>query len=496
MSVNAQGKLIVTKAGISLRYWSSAIFAIILSIGVISFEPDIIADPIDQASFGLFTRLFSHSLYPENVAVNSASTVVLINQKSLTDTNEKWPPSFGFHASLLQRLIADKPAAIVLDYLLVDKRNDRSLEELEKTLLYAKEQGIPVIAARGSYTGYPEHGIIPELGKHVILSAGWRDKKNAASPFIYNIAMEHGDDHYLDSLALIAFKKYCKKYPKLPSCDHDGFNYDRNMWVFWSSRIPDYKSFFQLSDNELFKAIECEKHASNDLIGKAIDYVGGQVSSCPSQITLPAHYLIKDFDDRVKKMITNKVVFVGFNMEGIQDFVVPPTTPSPIPGVYIHAMAFDNLVAWGDDYFAIEAVFSDMRITADSIEIMTLILILIFHYAILKYVLGRTRGSTFSSALREDKEFNITNNPLCIFKYYYNRLCYLIDQKEIFGILKQVVQRLAIVIVELVILIAILFTISVSIEMYLLRIVPVNWLSILGLTGINMFLSVRMMKLN
>ena len=54
----------------------------------------------------------------------------------------------------------------------------------------------------------------------------------------------------------------------------------------------------------------------------------------------------EDSDGSVANAIANRMVFYGGYLEMTSDMVAPPTHRR-IPGVYLHAMAFSNLVRWG-----------------------------------------------------------------------------------------------------------------------------------------------------
>jgi len=54
----------------------------------------------------------------------------------------------------------------------------------------------------------------------------------------------------------------------------------------------------------------------------------------------------EDSDESVRQTIQNRYVFYGGYLEMTDDLIAPPTHWR-IPGVYMHAMAFDNLTQWG-----------------------------------------------------------------------------------------------------------------------------------------------------
>jgi hypothetical protein len=67
----------------------------------------------------------------------------------------------------------------------------------------------------------------------------------------------------------------------------------------------------------------------------------------PYTITVQAHELTSE---AAKRILKDKVVLLGVKVDGIDDSVETPLN-GKLPGVYQHAMALDNLLKYGDDYF-------------------------------------------------------------------------------------------------------------------------------------------------
>ena len=70
---------------------------------------------------------------------------------------------------------------------------------------------------------------------------------------------------------------------------------------------------------------------------------------CPYTATLSVAHLLGTFDPDVERAIRNKAVFYGAGFDAATDRVISPTYHD-LPGVYLHAMAYDNLVSLGKDY--------------------------------------------------------------------------------------------------------------------------------------------------
>jgi hypothetical protein len=74
------------------------------------------------------------------------------------------------------------------------------------------------------------------------------------------------------------------------------------------------------------------------------------------------------------QILRDKVVLYGFDLAGLSDVVSPPTHAT-LPGVFLHAMALDNLLTWGERYKAPAVWAFDRRIGADSVTFVTFIVV-------------------------------------------------------------------------------------------------------------------------
>ena len=488
--------------GPKLERFLKLVRVVTISAFVLWITPDIISDPTNELSYGYFTRVFGPMVYPDSEAARNASSVVIINQKSLDDINhdgvnlddqphETWPPSFRFHAAVLERILAAEPAVIVIDFLLVDARQDKTLDQLIDALKLANQAGVPVIIARGSFSEYGENrGILPKIEKLVTPAAGW-SQGGGHSPFRYAL-YPRDESKSSPSIAMAAFEAYCEqKGNGAPtSCPErvDEKDFAREMWVFWSSRLPDFSKVFQMAQGEPFRAVKCARYNLDDGI---LDYLIDIMlllppeSTCPPQIVLPAHYVIKDPDERIDNAFKDRVVFYGFNLEGIQDTVRPPTTTDDIPGVFMQAMAFENLIEWGPDYLSLTESRNNgfITLTADFFEIATLSTILILYFVLTHHLSPYVEIFLNKKYETTKYEYETTENLFTQVKEIF--LLTLIFYKNNSGRRKWLrwAKISVLFLAEIVLLFLILIGVSLFIEMELFRIAPVNWLAILSMFG-------------
>src|ERR1700730_4524243 len=70
---------------------------------------------------------------------------------------------------------------------------------------------------------------------------------------------------------------------------------------------------------------------------------------CAYTNTISVAHPLRTFDPQVEQVIRGKAVFYGASFLAAGDRVVSPTYQD-LPGVYLHAMAYDNLVSFGEAY--------------------------------------------------------------------------------------------------------------------------------------------------
>ena len=95
----------------------------------------------------------------------------------------------------------------------------------------------------------------------------------------------------------------------------------------------------------------------------------------------------------LEKLIKNKVVLIGTNLTGVSDFYETPMY-GLVPGVFVHAMAFDNLVNYQQDYYKDGDSFEVFGIDLPSvIEVIVLgVLLVIGKYTSEKEISIREKG--------------------------------------------------------------------------------------------------------
>ena len=78
-----------------------------------------------------------------------------------------------------------------------------------------------------------------------------------------------------------------------------------------------------------------------------------QFQACPPHRAYAAHDFLADESTELAEFLEDRYVFYGGNFAMAEDMVTPPTH-GPVPGVFLHAMALDNLLRSGGEYKRVE----------------------------------------------------------------------------------------------------------------------------------------------
>lgn len=483
-----------------------------LSAVLIDTNIDEISEPTEQFSFSLFNLLYADVAYPLDRHGDDIG-VVLINQESLTTLKETWPPSYAVHAEVLLALLAYKPKAVLIDFLLVDHRNDSSLEELVDVMKEYQRQDIPVFISAGIPRDYSDQ-VLPEIKDYVIKVSGWsetNDRRGLRYGLVPALPTHtDGPDSVrrpLASPALAIYKHICDSTPAAdctaPTQDEAS---QRPMWVMWPPGQPDYAAEFGAIAGDQRLPFDCTRvpyRGSSIIKGvitvlNAVPGIDIKSNKCGPYLSLSAHDVILRSPNEGAPYVEkfrNRVIFYGFDLQGLQDIVAPPTVAAPIPGLFAHAAAFENLLSFGKNYLSNKSYQFDL-IDSGRFQLITLALLMIIHWALIYAVTKiAERFPLFRKFLTPpppETESPKTNRSSAemgtgIRAYMiamYSIIIHLLTRgKKIFSRPRAYV-LLGLLVSETLLIIAFLAAMSWG-EYAFLRIAPVNWVSLMGLFSLN-----------
>lgn len=263
-------------------------------------------------------------------------SVALIDEDTLQGLHTPWPWTYGDHARALGALLSYNPKAVVVDILFVDPRHDDTLGELIDTIHRFQKARVPIYFEGGVDLPYGENALTPEiaatgvpiLDPNMPVNAGVARQYDATG-HCFNLKPDA--DGTCPSLAL---KVYRDLYPEAPPAKINDM-----MEMVWGTRIAPSNLKWMSREGK-----PCDQgHGFFTRIYLAFFDTGAVKSPCPYTAEIPVLGLMMGGDDDIPKLIENRVVFYGGNLQGAQDKVYTPVN-GLLPGVFVHAMAMDNLI--------------------------------------------------------------------------------------------------------------------------------------------------------
>lgn len=332
------------------------VFASILAIFIIltKLDPFGLGTATMRQSTDLYYKIKAAS-YPG--AGQDKISVVLLRDSDLKSNYVTWPVPYDFHALVLERIADRKPKAIMIDLLFVDDRSEanNSLEDL--TSLFQKSNSQP---KNGEETSEPriflaaltadrEHSDVIERLKNTTYSAvvRWPIKTQAEmSPLYYPLARGAGVSGDAPSAAYRIFQYLCSGENadcKIPWPGSSQFQ--EPMKIFWG--VEPTKRPFRKVDCTPVEADPYDRW-KQWLNTPRMDFL----QKCPYSPQLSIADLLDSSTEneaKVRWMIKDRVVFYGSTLVGSGDVTQSPVH-GRVPGILLHAMALDNLLALGPNY--------------------------------------------------------------------------------------------------------------------------------------------------
>ena len=300
-----------------------------LALLVLNYSPFGSSDRADKYSQDLFNQFLGDWLYPDT---HRDESLVLLLTDEVVETYQQgqWPARYDFHGRVLDTLLVDRPKAVFIDFIFLNKNKPGSAY-LVKVLQRYAALNIPVYMA----------AVTPER-----LYSIWPELKGLVIPVSVDISFDSSDfvaRHYnaeARNLTSAAFR-----IAKDLNIDVLNANLNRPMDIFWGTKNNPENSWINVLPG-----------ASDNLSDQLLEGFSNLNAHRPYSTTLFVKHLLNqrstsEVQARVEaeKLIKNKIVFYGASLTGVQDQIFTPLRDI-LPGVYYHAMAFDNLLTWGEDY--------------------------------------------------------------------------------------------------------------------------------------------------
>ena len=356
-----------------LDYTMPILLGLVVAIGINAIEPFGLGNATKAHSQRISARLvapFYNSQAQDHVAV------VLIDDGTLQARGMAWPPRYAYYEEMLRRILAHQPRAVFVDVLLEERRDyDDSFAAAQESLTATLgDAGIPVyfgVSAPGRQSIFSASG-----ARNVVTS--WHGTGSAYPLDIGEVnALKPagarptaGPVGVADSrsVALALYRDACPDAGQA-GCTEAGTELGPEaelppMAVRWGFNPPVVAEpmrehlhgcladarpgWRQRSSQSLQLLWDSFRSGAKDRIED------DKRQECAYTLTvfeeqLDGEALLGDEDAGIGPLLKDRVVLVGTHLIGLNDRVLSPVHQQ-IPGVYLHAMALDNLMHWGRDY--------------------------------------------------------------------------------------------------------------------------------------------------
>ncbi len=308
--------------------------------------------------------------------------VVLITDDTAKELGTYHPLPFSYHELNLSRIMEQNPAAVFIDIQFLFERHGDKFEELLESFKARLNGGsdgenFHVFFAGGSLADLAD---MPEVLKPYGTIVAWEDEAHQ-----YPLLIPRGGlapDEPTAAMAL--FGRLCLVKPALqwsgcPAGIEASVGaaplariYGDSLALRWGATAPRRQQMLWSTAKCPLQADASDwqrvKAAWNSILSKLfagladdIDASIGDRNPCFYHLTIPPERLKEprvltvlrsEQSDTVPNsppLLKDRVVFYGSRVSGVHDFVTS-ATHGLVPGVFAHAMAFDNLLTYGPDY--------------------------------------------------------------------------------------------------------------------------------------------------
>lgn len=354
--------------------------ALLIGIVLAFLWPKIVGEEFATRGHARLYAPFAGWTYSD--AQRDQTTVLLIDNATLTNAGETWPPRYAYHARLVKALARYQPRAVFFDVYFSQVRDDPSLPALINNLCALQRQGTRVFLgvspdADGDARLRPE---IEALQGTCFDKVALQYTPDSLDRLAWSYPLTNEEEHGPDGAALpsAALAIYRQAYGRKLAVE------DNEMALTWGLRAAQYgvRWVDPVRKHGAHGSAHGEEHGGEhggnalycrrdfglaELAPVAIkEHFFGEAEKpvCVYHQTLYAGDLASSSEQEeaaLKQLLQGKTVMIGTALSGSGDRVLSPVH-GRIPGVYLHAMALDNLLAHGQDY----ARDIHMELSADS----------------------------------------------------------------------------------------------------------------------------------
>lgn len=359
----------------SARRWRTNLITLVIGLAILLIDPFGFSKVSDTHASGLLNTLLGN--WYDNTYQKKIS-VVIFDDQTVKDFADEWPARYSFHSNILEEIRTRfRPRALFIDILFLHPRKDESINTLLEVL--RDYNPIPVFVATSGPTIWSRDGVRQEFldlakaGGHVHLVRVPRYvdiTKVNAYPFVVDETGREPEDEYRRTVARSPRPSAAwALYQEL--CLHPSTEAPT-----WTCNEPRTTDPDRLRSNEFHVIWARGTLPSTRTMYQGCSEVGGLLDDlvavfrgleviqdrCPYAETVSVSALMdpnwseplladRRFAEGGPRIdLNDKVVLYGASLESFPDLISAPTHRRPLPGVYFHAMALDNLLSFGAHY--------------------------------------------------------------------------------------------------------------------------------------------------
>ena len=304
--------------------------------------------------------------YTYDATGQQKTLVVLFREENLATLKESFPISYARHAEVLEALAVYEPAVVFVDFAFIDQRPGQDVAPLREAICALQASGVAVYLAASPLPGKAGgDGLRDGLDRSCFTPVDVQmDTEIGASGVLtyracQNIAAS------CEPAGLLWTPAFAMAAPQVGLARAEG----EQMEIIWGNRVSRLNESWMdcTSDGTLVHLRQMLRE--NPLASKR---------KCPHTNTISVLHLLGRFDQKLKdQVVKGNTVFYGGSFEMAGDRVISPVFDD-LPGVYLHAMAYDNLLTFRKDYKRAEQHgLSLSRVVNGLLLLFTIVLLLL-----------------------------------------------------------------------------------------------------------------------
>lgn len=281
-------------------------------------------------------------------------SVVLLQDADLQQDQVDWPAHYGFHARILRAIRVNGPRAVLIDIVFTDERDDDTITELVDELRRYRDAGIRVYAA--TFAAQEASSGLAKLRPELLGLVVPVQVPKLVDP------LDHVTRHYElrtttghPTAAALLFQEQCNA----------GIDGDESMMrLYWPPPERNRWNSHWLLCRPRSGLFERAFHTGEDPFR----------DDCPATPTVPVRILLgpsRAQERNVRRLMDDAIVLYGAHFQGASDIVNTPVSDD-LPGVFLHAVALDNLITLDEPLPAGDAHLPLLDVSAGDLVMLIL----------------------------------------------------------------------------------------------------------------------------